>query len=291
MNNTTRSILGVAAIVVIGLALLGGGIYFGRMTGCGGYGPNMTLAPARSAGVYGYTPAGAQTNVTGNSAFGPMGSGMMLYGMMSNGSGMMGSGMMGASSATLYGVQPLSISAAQNAVQAYLAGLRNGDLTVGEVIIFDNQAYARVDEKSTGHAALEVLVDPVTLAVYPEPGANMMWNLKYGMMAGYATGAGMMGGYSSGTGMMGGYTGGATAVNPADPMPVTPAQAVETAQRYLDTYLPGAKAETTPDTFYGYYTLEILRNGQMTGMLSVNGYTRQVILHTWHGKFVETSAK
>ena len=172
-------------------------------------------------------------------------------------------------------------------MQTYLTGLRNSDLTVGEVIIFDNQAYVRVDEKSTGHAALEVLVDPVTLAVYPEPGANMMWNLKYGMMGG--SGTSMMGG--TGTGMMGGYTGSTTAVNPNDPMPVTVAQAVDTAQRYLDTYLPGAKAETTPDTFYGYYTLEILRNGQMVSMLSVNGYSRQVILHTWHGKFIETSAK
>jgi hypothetical protein len=185
-----------------------------------------------------------------------------------------------------------------------LAGLRNSDLTVGEIIIFDNQAYARIDEKSTGHAALEVLVDPVTLAILPEPGANMMWNLKYGMMANTATGAGagMMGG--SGTGMMGGTgtgmthaparsagVGGATAANPNDPMPVTVAQAVETAQRYLDTYLPGAKAETTADTFYGYYTLEILRNGQMVSMLSVNGYTRQVILHTWHGRFIETNTK
>ncbi len=273
MNNTTRSILGVAAIVVIGLALVGGGIAFGRMSGFGGYGPNMM----------GFAANVAQTNMMGNSVVGPMGSGMMANGMIANGSGMMGSTMMGGGNAALYGVQPLSISAAQTAVQAYLAGLRNSDLTVGEVIIFDNQAYARIDEKSTGHAALEVLVDPVTLAVFPEPGANMMWNLKYGMMSGASTG--MMG--SVGTGM----TGGATAANPNDPMPVTAAQAVETAQRYLDTYLPGAKAETTADTFYGYYTLEILRNGQMISMLSVNGYTRQVILHTWHGRLIETSAK
>ena len=273
MNNTTRSILGVAAVIVISLALIGGGIFFGRMSGAWGYGSNMM----------GFATNGAQSNMMGNSAVGSMGSGMMASGMIGNGFGMMGSTMMGGANAALYGVQPLSITAAQNAVQTYLAGLRNSDLTAGEVIIFDNQAYVRVDEKSTGHAALEVLVDPVTLAVNPEPGANMMWNLKYGMMGG--AGAGMMGG--TGTGMMGG----ATVANPNDPMPVTVAQAVETAQRYLDTYLPGTKAETAADTFYGYYTLEILRNGQMVSMLSVNGYTRQVILHTWHGKFIETSAK
>ena len=272
MNKTLRWALAISTIVVIGAGLVWGGMYFGRMMGSQSYGPNM---------MNGY----AQTGAIGNSAIGAMGSGMMAGGATMMGNGMMvgGTGMMrGAGTTALYGVQPLSISAAQNAVQTYLAGLRNSDLTVGEVLIFDNQAYARIDEKSTGHAALEVLVDPVTLAVYPEPGANMMWNLKYGMMSTGGT-TSMMG-----TGMMGG---GATTLNPADPMPVTLPQAVESAQRYLDTYVPGAKAETTADAFYGYFTLEILRNGQTAGMLSVNGYTRQVILHTWHGRYVETSSK
>jgi hypothetical protein len=261
MNKSARWMLGAAAIFVIGLALVGGGIYFGRMSGSGGYGPNM---------MNGYA-------ATGNSSFGAMGGSMMAGGNMMGGNMMGGaSGMMSVSgNVALYGIQPLSISAAQSAVEAYIAGLRNSDLAVGEVLIFDNQAYARIDEKSTGHAALEVLVDPVTLAVYPEPGANMMWNIKYGMLS------------NPGTSMMGG----AMAFSPAYPLPVTPEQAVETAQGFLDTYLLGAKAEATTDAFYGYYTLEILRNGQMAGMLSVNGYTRQVILHTWHGRFIETSAK
>jgi hypothetical protein len=266
MTKTIRWTLAISALVVIGAGLAVGGLFFGRMAEPWGYGRNMTGAN------------GGQTNMMGNSAFG-----MMMPGLAVN--GMMSTGMTGAA---LYGAQPLSISAAQDAVEACLAGLRNSDLTVGEVIIFDNQAYVRVDEKSTSHAALEMLVDPVTLAVSPEPGANMMWNLKYGMTLAPARSAGVSG---AGTGMMGGYAGGGTAANPADPMPVTVAQAVETAQRYLDAYVPGAKAEATADAFYGYYTLEILRNGQTAGMLSVNGYTRQVILHTWHGRFIETSAK
>jgi len=65
--------------------------------------------------------------------------------------------------------------------------------------------------------------------------------------------------------------------------------AVEAAQRYLDTSLPGAKAEDKADPFYGYYTLHILRDGKTVGMLSVNGYTQQVFVHTWHGDFVEMS--
>ena len=40
------------------------------------------------------------------------------------------------------------------------------------------------------------------------------------------------------------------------------------------------------EAFYGYYTLHILKNGQVEGMLSVNGYTGAVWYHTWHGPFL-----
>ena len=146
----------------------------------------------------------------------------------------------------------------------------NPDLIVSEIVIFDNNAYARITEKSTGIGAFEVLVDPVTLAVYPEYGPNMMWNLRYGMMSG---------------GMLGGFT----APNVTGQMPVTADQARQAAQRYLDTYQPGAQASKTPDAFYGYYTIDILRDDKPIGMLSVNGYTQQVFLHTWHGNFIEMS--
>jgi hypothetical protein len=72
-------------------------------------------------------------------------------------------------------------------------------------------------------------------------------------------------------------------------MTVSPGEAIETAQRYLDRYLPGAQVEDEVDAFYGYYTLHILRDGQTVGMLSVNGYTGQVFPHTWHGDFLEMS--
>jgi hypothetical protein len=62
---------------------------------------------------------------------------------------------------------------------------------------------------------------------------------------------------------------------------------VQTAQRYLDAYLPGTQAGKEADPFYGYYTIHILRDGKTAGMLSVNGYTRQVFIHFWHGEFVD----
>jgi len=309
MNTTQRWTVAIIAAIAIGVALFAGGIALGR-TGwampvgaanmMGGYTPNQTSVAQTP---YGNMMNGSTQAVTGTVSYGPgmmnggygamMGyaqnySGTAPYGMMNGGYGgmmsgnMMGNGMMnngmmsGLGSSQLYGVKPLSVDQARKAVTDYVTRFNNPDLIVSEIVIFDNNAYARITEKSTGIGAFEVLVDPVTLAVYPEYGPNLMWNLKYGMM--------------SGSGMMGGsMMGGATTAQPTAKMPVSADEAVQTAQRYLDTYLPGAKASAQPDPFYGYYTIEILRDGQTAGMLSVNGYTQQVFLHTWHGKFIELS--
>jgi len=154
---------------------------------------------------------------------------------------------------------PLSIEQAKQAVESYLASANHADLVVKEVMIFDNHAYVIAAEESTGIGALELLVDPLSLRVVPEYGPNMMWNQKYGMMGG----------------------------NPADGMSVSPAEAVEIAQAYLDQYFPGATADPDPEEFYGYYTLDILLDGQPFSMLSVHGTSAEVFYHSWHANFVE----
>ena len=70
-------------------------------------------------------------------------------------------------------------------------------------------------------------------------------------------------------------------------MSVSGDQAVQAAQAYLDANVAGAVAASDPMQFYGYYTLDFTKDGKVTGMLSVNGYTGQVFLHTWHGTFIE----
>jgi hypothetical protein len=227
----------------------------------------------------------------GGSNFGP---GMMGgYGGMMNGGGMMG----GPGSNSLYGVKPLTVDQAKSAVESYLAGLKNDDLALEEIMIFDNHAYAIVVEESTKIGAFELLVDPINKSVFPEYGPNMMWNLKYGMMSGFGgygmMGPGMMGGgYGSGPGgMMGAYgsnNAGAVPQISAD-MPVSTEQAAQAAQEYLNLALPGTVATDEVTPFYGYYTIDIARDGSIVGMLSVNGYTRQVFLHTWHGDFIAMS--
>jgi hypothetical protein len=212
------------------------------------------------------------------------------YGNSMMGQGMMDSGMMGQNGfQSLLGIEPIEIEDARTAVESYLAGLDDENLEIGEIMIFDNHAYVQIVELDSGIGALELLVDPVTLAVYPEHGPAMMWNLKYGPMSGFG-GFGMMG-------MMGGFS----SVSDSSMMDMMDEQvdlanstidseeAVEVAQRYLDAYLPGTKADDHADSFYGYYTLHIERDDEIVGMLSVNGTTGQVWLHEWHGELVDLS--
>jgi hypothetical protein len=72
-------------------------------------------------------------------------------------------------------------------------------------------------------------------------------------------------------------------------MTVSADQALQDAQAYLDSALPGTTIAKDADAFYGYYTIEVIKDGKVYGMLSVNGFTGQVFYHTWHGKFIELS--
>lgn len=194
------------------------------------------------------------------------------------------------------------------------------DLQVGEVMRFTNHYYAELDERD-GTPATEVLIDPGTGNVYLEYGPAMMWNTRYGMMsdfrlrgsdgmmgggmmgdgsaggmmgngsAGGMMGGGMMGGGSNG-GMMGG-SGGMMGGSYADPTwtpGVTPgdvsaAKARALATRWLARQNRNLTADE-PEAFPGYYTLHVLRDGRIVGMLSVNAATGAVWSHWWHGRFV-----
>ena len=119
-------------------------------------------------------------------------------------------------------------------------------------------------------------MDPASKVVFPEYGPNMMWNLKYGHMGRLG---GMMGG------MMGRSQNNSNLVDAT--MSVTPQEALQAAQNYLDQEFPGYKTAEDADPFYGYYTIDILKDGQITGMLSVHGFSGEVFYHSWHGTFIE----
>lgn len=206
---------------------------------------------------------------------GHMGMGAMM-GMMANLDDMgrfgPGSGMMGAWTPPADLIPERGIRTLEQAVEiaeAYIAAWDSEQpLELGEVMQFSNHFYGEAVETETGRGAFEFLIDPATGTVFGEPGPNMMWNLRYGMSMGLA-----MGMWTSPT--------------VDEPMVVTPDEARDYAQAYLDRFLPGTQIDEEAEPFYGYYTLHILRDGEIVGMLSVNGYSGQVWLHHWHGDFID----
>ena len=161
---------------------------------------------------------------------------------------------------------PITLTTAVTIAQNYLTSLNNPNLAIAQVEEYSQNFYVQTYEKNTGVGAFQMLIDKYTGAISPEPGPNMMWNTKYGMMSG---------------GMMGTYVGTPTAA-----MPINVNQAKTNAQQFLNTYYPGTTVGDTT-TFYGYYNIEVLNAGNTYGMLSVNGYSGQVWYHTWHGTFIQ----
>ncbi len=166
--------------------------------------------------------------------------------------------------------EPLTLDEATKRAEEYVSSLNNDDLALAEVMEFENNFYAEVKEKGTGTHAFELLIHRYTGAVMPEPGPNMMWNTKYGHMVGWG-------------GMMGGWWG----TPKSGEMTVTPEQALQYAQKWLDENMPGTTAADEADAFYGYYTIHTLKDGKVSGMLSVNGYSGTVWYHNWHGDFID----
>lgn len=162
--------------------------------------------------------------------------------------------------------RPIGMERAASAARDYVASFDDPDLELGEVMEFAANYYAQAMERDTGIHAFELLIDRHTGAVFPEPGPNMVWNTRYGHMGG------MMGRRAFGQG--------------DSEMPVGPERAQELARQYLETQ--GLRLEVAePDRFYGYYTLHTLQDGEIEGMLSVNGFTGEIWYHAWHGPFIQ----
>ena len=159
----------------------------------------------------------------------------------------------------------ITLDQAVESVRQYLTSYGYQGLVLTEVMEFSDNYYAEVEEESTNIHAFELLIDRFTGEVYPEPGPNMMWNTRYGHMGG------MMAGWER---------------RQVETISITPDQARDIAQRWLEKFMPGVSTAEQVESFYGYYTIHVLKEGQVDGMLSVNGYTGQVWYHTWHGDFI-----
>lgn len=181
---------------------------------------------------------------------------------------------------------PITMDQAKAIAEQYLSSVNNPNLAIHEIMEFQNNFYIIYYEKDTARGAFEMLIwkqapssrmmgggmgmgmggGMMTGVIMPEPGPNMMWNTKYGHMGG------MMGGWRE---------------RQAGPMSVTPERAWDIAQGWLDQFLPGTSAAQQADAFYGYYTIHVMKEGQVYGMLSVNSYTGDVWYHNWHEDFID----
>jgi hypothetical protein len=158
----------------------------------------------------------------------------------------------------------LDFEEVENLTKEYLKSSNLEDLEIAEIMEFSKNYYIEVTEINTGIGAMELLVDKSSGAVFPEYGPNMMWNLKYGMH------------------------GNASSAQDSMSMPITKDEAIKLSEKYLAKSNIGEFTSDDVEIFYGYYTIHTLdENGEIAGMLSVNGYSGDVWYHSWHGVFVD----
>jgi hypothetical protein len=143
------------------------------------------------------------------------------------------------------GAAVTTIAAARN--RATAASAPNG-LHPAEVVQFSSGFYVELKD-AAGHPAAEVLVDPMSGAVFTEYGPAMMW------------------------------TSGST------PYLLSSEQAIAIANAWLQTNAPGQSVDAA-NLFPGHYTMDTVSAGGTVGMLSVNAATGAVWYHTWHGTFI-----
>jgi hypothetical protein len=158
--------------------------------------------------------------------------------------------------------EDLSFEKVKQLSQDYLSNYSQ-NLEIAEIMEFSKNYYIEVIEEDTGIGAMELLVDKSTGQIFPEYGPNMMWNTKYGMHSRMR---------SPGSGL---------------DMPVDKEEAIEIADRYLSRSGIDEYVTDEAEMFYGYYTIHTTdEDGNIAGMLSVNGLTGDVWYHNWHGIFI-----
>jgi hypothetical protein len=215
----------------------------------------LVLSSSYSRFTYEGYPAGYSPQWGGYVGMSP--GGMMGGGMMGSMMQMMGGNML-VSGGIPYNTNGslVSMDQAREITKRYLAAQNNPDLELADLEEWEFNFYVEYKEKSTGTKAFQMLIDKYSGVFSPEMGPNMIWNTKYGMMG-----------------------------TQPSAMILTKEQAMASAQQFLDSRLPGTKAEDS-GVFYGYYHFDAKKDSKMYGMLDVNGYSGLVLYHTWHGNFI-----
>jgi hypothetical protein len=159
--------------------------------------------------------------------------------------------------------EPLTLDTAAQRASTALKDWGYTDLVVDEVVQYMSGFYVHAKEKSTGKGAMELFVDAQTGVVSPAPGPARMWNTKYGRHVWTGTGAGAT---------------------------VTSAAAEKAARDWL-----AARGDATAWTLkvkemYGYFTVNLVKDGRVEGMLGVNAINSQVAYYNWLGTFIASKS-
>jgi hypothetical protein len=170
---------------------------------------------------------------------------------------------------------PIGLNQTRNLVDDYLKKFNVPNLVLKEIVVFNNNSYARIADESSGINVLELIVDIETGIVLSEYGSNFTWNVVYPSIPDSKT----IGNIE--------FSPSGPVVNPTEtPLTISPQQAEDLAQQYLKQYRINARLSTNVETFYGYYVIEYLKWGKVVGMISINGYSGQAFAHSWHQTFI-----
>ncbi len=267
MNQILKIVLIVFAVLVV----TGGLLFAGAMLGSrlnqrvDGFGPDARMGP------------GARQDMPDRDRNFP-GPGGMMQGGGQPGRGA-GPGQGPGNNREQANLTPVTVEEATTAAQTYLTALNIDGLEIGDVTVLGESGYVVVKETASGNGAFELSVDPRSKTAHPVHGAATMWNLKYGGVL-HASMPGKPGGPRGQDATPDPAASPTPAATPADvpaEMPISAEQAVSAAQAFLDQVAPGATADADALKFYGYYSVSFSRDGNLAGILSVNGYNGDVV--------------
>jgi hypothetical protein len=254
MTDSRNLIIGLLVVVILLLVFLAfRPMMYGPTYGPDGYqpaqmGPGMMYGPNYGYG-YGLGPGMMYGHYNYSSGPG------MMYGPGYSYNYSWGPGMMGDIMALYYpDAKPIADDEAKKSLQSF-ANQYGSSIEIEDLMSFSNNYYAVLRDAASGQDLAEVLVDRFSGSAYPEPGPNMMWNTRFGAGRAQAEGAG----YDI-------------------------AAAKKLAEDFLASFLPGAmiwESHAMP----GYYNFDFGRK-EIEGMLSVNAYSGQIWVHTWHGFYL-----
>jgi hypothetical protein len=143
----------------------------------------------------------------------------------------------------------LTVDTAKERIASALKDWGYADLVVDSVAAYDDGFYALVKEKATGKPALEAFVDPMYGTVSAGRGPESSWNTKYGRSLMWPLPSGKT---------------------------ITADQARNLVQQWLDRSRDRTAYQLNVVELPGYFSVQLLEGGKLSGLVAVNAYTSQV---------------